>query len=551
MDGEKKIRVGLLIDSNDIPFWAYEMINELEKSSYALVVLLIIKEKPNTGIQKKSFLKKINYLFYVIYRKLDDIVFGKSEMLSRQNISNIKKIQTVRVKPKTQGIYEIIEENDIQQIQYYNTDILIRIGFGLLKGEILRIPKYGVWSLHHGDNKTNRGGPPGMWELIEKRSSIGMVLQIISDKIDAGIVIDETSSSVDPLSLNRTLNAHYAKSGALILRNIEFLFKFGFEVFSEKINVKNREIQIYSNKFYKSPKNSEFISFFVRFISSLIINRIKYYLFIEQWFLYYKFSRTTDFNFQLYSFKKLIPPKDRFWADPFIVERNEKYYIFLEEFIYKTNKAHISMAVLEKNGFLNPPQPILETNYHLSYPYIFIDDDDKIYMIPESSSIRKIDLYTTLEFPYQWTHVKTLFNDISAVDSTIIRYRNKYWLFTNIRANRNCSSSDELHLFFANDLLGEWHNHPMNPIVSDVRKSRPAGRIFNINNTLYRPTQDCSVRYGYGFKIAQILELSETRYSEKIIEDISPSWDNIIATHTFNFSSKLTIIDGLKRRYKY
>jgi len=48
------------------------------------------------------------------------------------------------------------------------------------------------------------------------------------------------------------------------------------------------------------------------------------------------------------------PPKGRFWADPFPIERDGKYFIFFEEFLYETMKAHISVIEMDSDGHWTP-----------------------------------------------------------------------------------------------------------------------------------------------------------------------------------------------------
>ena len=92
----------------------------------------------------------------------------------------------------------------------------------------------------------------------------------------------------------------------------------------------------------------------------------------------------------------------------------------------------------------------------------------------------------------------------------------------------------------------------MNPVVSDVRSSRPAGRVFEYNGNLYRPSQDCSQHYGFSTKFNKIIKLDEKNYSEKVTEFMSPDWsDEVISTHTFNHAGKLTVIDAQIKRSKY
>jgi hypothetical protein len=107
-------------------------------------------------------------------------------------------------------------------------------------------------------------------------------------------------------------------------------------------------------------------------------------------------------------------------------------------------------------------------------------------------------------------------------------------------------------LYSADLVCRDWTPHPKNPIVSDVKSSRPAGRIFSYNGNIYRPSQNNSKRYGSGIKINHIITLTETEYQEDCVNDIEPRWDKqIMGTHTLNFVENLTIVDGLTRRAKY
>ena len=41
----------------------------------------------------------------------------------------------------------------------------------------------------------------------------------------------------------------------------------------------------------------------------------------------YNFQDSISTSF--WKFKKIIPPDDKFWADPFVVSYNDEYFIFL------------------------------------------------------------------------------------------------------------------------------------------------------------------------------------------------------------------------------
>jgi hypothetical protein len=103
-------------------------------------------------------------------------------------------------------------------------------------------------------------------------------------------------------------------------------------------------------------------------------------------------------------------------------------------------------------------------------------------------------------------------------------------------------------LFYADRLDGRWHYHPANPVSSDARRARPAGSLFYRDGRLFRPAQDCSVRYGYAIVLNEVLKLSKTEYQERAAETIQPSWrPGLLGTHTINANERYEVIDGLRR----
>ena len=144
----------------------------------------------------------------------------------------------------------------------------------------------------------------------------------------------------------------------------------------------------------------------------------------------------------------------------------------------------------------------------------------------------------------------TLMADVQAVDTTLLYHESRWWLFTAMAENEGAFPEVELFLFYSDELLTrEWTPHPRKPIVSDVKKARPAGRIFARNGKLYRPSQDGSRLYGYGFDLNEILLLSETEYAERTAASVRPHWDRkVLGTHTFTREGQLTVIDALTRR---
>lgn len=271
-----------------------------------------------------------------------------------------------------------------------------------------------------------------------------------------------------------------------------------------------------------------------------------------QWILLFEFKENSGPPYSLSTLRRIVPPRDRIWADPFVIYRNNRHYIFIEELLFKNKKGAISVIELTEDGKHSESQVVLEKNYHLSYPFL-IEEGEGLYMIPETANRNTVELYKCVDFPMKWEFQENLLENLKTADTTLFRHEGKYWMFTNTKVREDSENWDILHLYYSDQLSkGEWKPHPCNPIVSNVESSRPAGNIFESKGRLFRPGQNCSKHYGYGITINEIIKLSTTEYEERVVQSIGPDWkEDLVSTHTLNFGGQLTIADALIRRIKW
>ena len=174
------------------------MIDEINQSNHSEIVLVIKNDK---SIIKESLFKRLwksrtnfFYLFYMkLERKITKIFPDAFELKNLRSIINCPEIKLFQRKHILAIAFQMMK----LKIKLYKTDVLIRLGFRILRGKILNISKYGVWSYHHGDNNTNRGGPAGVWEVLEKNHETGVVLQILNEDLDGGFKLYESFSATD------------------------------------------------------------------------------------------------------------------------------------------------------------------------------------------------------------------------------------------------------------------------------------------------------------------------------------------------------------------
>ena len=540
------LRVGLLIDSFIQSKWIEKVITEIRSSGIAEIAVVIKNEaasQPQPG-RLKSYWKNRNYLLYALYGKIDDRrVKVKPDAFEPVDITPlVSDCPVVPVTPIMKAYSDWFPEEALKQIREFDLDVALSFGFRILKGEALKIARNGIWSFHHGDNSVNRGGPAGFWEVMDGVPVTGSVLQILTEDLDNGHVIYRSlSPTSDRFSVKANRNNLYWKSSAFVIRKLRDLAD-GLPL----CTAENQLYRPYSNRLFRLPTNREMVSRISRLGTKYVASKFVSALNTEQWALAYRFrTGPCDTNNTLYRFKNLIPPKDRFWADPFVIEVEGRYYVFIEEYLYETGKGHISVIELDRKGVVQGPTKILERDYHLSYPHVF-EWNNRYYMVPETASNRTIELYRSTSFPFEWKLEKVLMTDIRAKDATLAEIDGTWWMFASIAEH---SIPDELYLFSAETPLGPWTPHGRNPVKSDVRGCRPAGKLFYWNGDLYRPAQDSSARYGYAISINRIIHINAEMFCEEEVSKIVPNWrKDLIGTHTLNTSDNLTVTDCLIRR---
>ena len=440
-----------------------------------------------------------------------------------------------------------LAEDDLQRISEFEVDVFIRLGFRILRGGILKSARFGVWSYHHGDNLVNRGGPPGFWESMQGWPTTGSVLQILTEDLDNGTVLYRSFSCTHGMSVLDNKRSYFWKTLSFIPRMLEKLRREGPERFFEQARQDNLDPVLYSRRLYTSPSNAEYAYMLLRKTLEKLRLLYRNRFFREQWIL--MFDLKPQLSSSLWRYKRMVPPPDRFWADPCAVETEDGYAIFIEEFPYETARGHIAVIEMDRSGQWKEPIRVLERPYHLSYPFVFAHEGQR-YMIPESAENETIELYRCVEFPGKWELQEVLMQGIKAYDSTIVHHGDRYWMFANVVETRGASSWDELFVFSSSAPFGApWVPHPMNPVVSDCRSARPAGRLFESGGRLYRPSQNCANRYGWGFNIARVDRLDEVAYEETIVTRVEPNWaSDLVATHTFSRAGALHVIDAQIRR---
>lgn len=234
-----------------------------------------------------------------------------------------------------------------------------------------------------------------------------------------------------------------------------------------------------------------------------------------------------DFEIQ----KIFYPPKNFFWADPFFFSYKKKKYIFFETYSYLKKKGEIACGELKNNKIINI-KIILRKKYHLSYPFIF-KLKNKIFLIPETYENKRLEVYKSIKFPFEWKMYSTGFNNIGLVDTTILKFNKNLWLFTNKMRSKISDFNKFLYIYkIDGPKLKKIIPHIQNPVIRNFNGGRSAGSFIIKNKKIIRPSQVNLIgKYGYALKLSIVDKLTISSFKEKKIKTITPDKKGISGIH--------------------
>ena len=233
------------------------------------------------------------------------------------------------------------------------------------------------------------------------------------------------------------------------------------------------------------------------------------------------------------------------YADPFLFVHEGWLYLFYEEERLKAKAPLCAKRTKDLKHWENMGV-VLREKHHLSYPNVF-EHAGSIYMMPETRECNAVLLYKAVEFPKRWERCAALVEGDKYADSCVLFHEGKWYLFTTAWYGKK----NGLRIFVADDLMGDYVEHPMSPITDDVALSRCGGAVFSYDGKLYRPAQYCTNYYGENLCVYEITKLSPTEYEEHLVKpmiDKKQAWNprggHHLNTTVFN-GQRVVVMDGI------
>lgn len=531
------VRLGIMLDSFDVPGWLYyllERIRHLQSVELALVIMRSGSRRP--ADRSPILFRAWAALDRRIRRSSTDALRPRDCRALLTEQSSVPILFIAGERP--------LNQNELLEVQAAELDVLLDCSDGALDSGLLDCAHLGLWSVECGSSPKGRDGelwnvPGSFREMCNGETVFNCGLSVMARTRQSTTTLFRGSGITNFLSLALNQNTACWKAAAFLLAQLSAPHRL------QSINTGSPILVGASSPCPKASalSNREMSRFLARWAKRELSNEVQKRFFREQWFLALRRRTGSVVPADARGFTIIKPPRSRFYADPFLFERNGRTYLFFEDYPFALGKGLISCCELQADGSPSEPRVVLERDYHLSYPFLF-EHHGEVYMIPETQDNRTIEMYRAKEFPYSWEFHKVLMQDVAAADTTLLQHHGKWWLFTAGVLDSH-SLNDMLCVFFSDSPFGPWKAHPKNPVISDPRRARPAGCLYLDNGELIRPGQDCSNGYGYAVQLHRVERLTETEYEETPLKRITPDWipDNR-GTHTLNQTGTYQVLDA-------
>jgi folate-dependent phosphoribosylglycinamide formyltransferase PurN len=396
-----------------------------------------------------------------------------------------------------EGKWQRIPDGTLRFIAAQQVDVVLRFGMTLLRDPDDVPATHGVLSFHHGDPSQYRGRPAGFYEVRDRADHLGIMVQRLTNQLDAGNILAYGAVQVQPQSYRRTLEHAFANSRYLLVKALQNLQR-GSSV--------NRSTD---GRNYRLPSNLVMLRFAVELLGRKL-RRLHYGLTMEKrWRL--ATVEPVDLG-ALEAHTELHPSRDlpvpsgySLLADPAVVDDTT---LLCEGVDARSGRGHL--LGLRGDAVWKVDTRVLGQG-HLSYPHV-VRNGPEIHVLPEMAQIGAQRIAKLTGDRRRLVDARALggIEDLRLTDPTLLHHGNCWWLF----ASQPGLAADLLFLWSAPDITGPYARHPDSPIVMDPACARMAGSIQAKGGRLFRLGQDNRRRYGDGIAVCEIVTLQVDRYQE-------------------------------------
>ena len=409
-------KIGVLLSSLSCKKYLYDTLEELALTKQVEFFFLINKkqrtrngllDKIKFALQRKGLSRTIELILFKVISILEYAILSSyfkvvKELKEMRDLKKFDISKTIFLEPlfSKSGIFVEYSNEDISNIKHLNLDIIIRGNApGIFRGNMLSSSKKGIISFHHGDNRWNRGSPPGFWEVYLRLPSTGFVIQILTEKLDGGLVLFRGNVPTKRSFTENMANIFNISNPYLAKVIIDYIKNDSLPPFERK--------KPFNNKILLIPSLIKSILYVFKTFNLYFKEIIQKRILKQPYKWHVAFAQKSWDEADLKEGTKIKNIPNHFFAGPFIVKKNNRNICYVEDYSYLNKKGCITAIEIMDEKNYEILGPVIKEKYHMSFPFIF-EYSKKLYMIPETLEAEAIRLYECTEYPLKWKYKKDL-----------------------------------------------------------------------------------------------------------------------------------------------
>ena len=492
--------------------WQASCVRYLLASGVAELKVLVIDK--TAGAPPPSLLQTpFRRWLYTLYRRTWFIQAPRRPVDMQSVFSDVATITPeVTVKGR---FSQYFDDESLKTIRSHDLDFLLRFGFNIVRGEILSIARYGVWSFHHADVEKYRGSPAGFWEIYHGDPVTGAILQRLTERLDGGIVLRQGHLKTVDYSYVRNIHSVYHESAAWPALVCQDIRNGDTTALAGSPSGSTAPI-------YYPPSNLQLL----RFAGKIGWNRVRRRREAQVRQLAIGVVDGEVASFLEPDFNPSLQEVDV--PTGVIVSNLNSVTVLGDGAIVFTGRDHLDdtpytifadLSFTEGRWSFVEKTKIRQNTSAFAAEFVF-DHAGSIYGIFKSSAGSGIELYSLDPAKDQWQKEIVLIKDIDVSHPTVFQYEDRWWLFG---IDNRFGGGHRLVVYYADDLKGAWQSHSANPVKIDIRSSQPAGPHFFHDGDLYRPVLNGAVVPRPHAVVNRVLSLSPAEFAEETVREIRPA----------------------------
>lgn len=538
--GRRRLRFGVMCQGLQFPAWQARCLRALLAVDGVEPALLIVDAGAEHPPAPHRLLRRLTgpHALWHLYQRW--CVAGRvAAELPVDLGAELAAVPAIRCRAELRGKWsQHFSAEDVATIRGHRLDFVLRFAFNIIRGDVLGAARLGVWSFHHGDLDRYRGLPACFWEVAEGNPITGVTLQRLTDTLDGGVVLRRCYYGT-------ILKSYPRNRDAVLQASVDLPASVCRDLLAGRGACVSAPPSRTTAPIYRAPTNRQMPAFLARQAAAKLADAVRWLFRHRQWCV--GIVEEPIHAFLRPGFRPVVRwlgrlDRRRFVADPFGLRRGATTTVLAEEFDQREQVGRLVAIEWPDGGTPVVSRGVLPLPVHASYPFL-VEHEGEIFCVPETERAGDVALFRATEFPGRWERVATILAGVAALDPSLVRHEDRWWMFYGVKG---ASGEVRLHAAHAPRLEGPWDPHQANPLKIDVRSTRPGGTPFVHEGVLYRPAQDGTRGYGGAVALNRVTRLSPTEFEEEVVAvaTTDPGGPYPAGMHTLSAVGDWTLVDG-------